>query len=184
MDAGSVMSTLIPTASGLPRDRRAATVSSRASRPRAMTATRAPSVGEDLGHGPSHPLAPAGHDRRRVSESQIHAGPPPSLRRAACRCPGVIGRTACSRRAVAPPWWPAVPPASPGGCPPAPPAPTSENLISRVVGTGAVSVRTQRRMMGPALCPAVSSQLATPGIFVGDDRAEDAVLVDRSPGAR
>ena len=42
-------------------------------------------------------------------------------------------------------------------------AATSENGTTLVVGIGAVSVRTQRRMTGPALCPAVSSQLATPG---------------------
>jgi hypothetical protein len=42
-------------------------------------------------------------------------------------------------------------------------ASTSPTGTTRVVGVGAVLVRTQRRMIGPLLCPAVSSQLATPG---------------------
>jgi hypothetical protein len=39
----------------------------------------------------------------------------------------------------------------------------SVNFTTRVDGTGADSVRTQRRITGPVLWPAVSSQLATPG---------------------
>ena len=55
---------------------------------------------------------------------------------------------------------------------------TSENVTTRVVGTGAVSVRTQRRMIGPALWPAVSSQLATPGSSWAMTVRSDAVVVD------
>ena len=106
MDAGSVMSTLMPTASGLPRDRRAATVSSRASRPRAMTATRAPSVARTSATARPIPLLPP------VTTAVASANPRSTsvhllrLRRAAVPGDaGVIGRTACSRRAGAPPWW-------------------------------------------------------------------------------
>jgi hypothetical protein len=40
---------------------------------------------------------------------------------------------------------------------------TSSTFTTRVFGTGAFSVRTQRNSIAPLLCPAVSSQLATPG---------------------
>src|SRR5262249_36765896 len=40
---------------------------------------------------------------------------------------------------------------------------TSSNLTTRAVGVGAVSVRTQRKIIAPLLCPAVSSQFAMPG---------------------
>src|SRR6185312_2203449 len=39
----------------------------------------------------------------------------------------------------------------------------SSKAMRRASGTGAVSVRTQRRIIAPLLKPAVSSQLATPG---------------------
>jgi hypothetical protein len=40
---------------------------------------------------------------------------------------------------------------------------TSSNFTTRELGTGAVSVRTQRNNIAPLLCPAESSQFATPG---------------------
>ena len=52
------MSTLMPTASGLPSARSDSTVSSSASRPRAMTATRAPSVAKTSATARPMPLLP------------------------------------------------------------------------------------------------------------------------------
>ena len=163
MEAGSVMSTLIPTASGLPRDSQGGDgVVEGVATPR-HDGDPGPVRGEHLGHGPSHPLAPTGHDRRRVSESQIHADPPPSFLSLPCPAPACHRQNrllTASRRASS------VARRSSGvtrrvaagtDCA------MSENGTRRVVGTGAVSVRTQRRMIGPALWPAVSSQLATPG---------------------
>jgi hypothetical protein len=37
------------------------------------------------------------------------------------------------------------------------------NRTTSTVGTGAVTVRTHRKMIAPSLWPAVSNQLATPG---------------------
>ena len=58
MESASVMSTLMPTASGLPAARKAVTVSSSASRPRAMTATRAPSPASTSATARPMPLLP------------------------------------------------------------------------------------------------------------------------------
>ena len=55
----------------------------------------------------------------------------------------------------------------------------SSNGTTRVVGIGAVSVRTQRRMIGPLLWPAVSSQFAIPGSSIAQHDAHQAVGIDR-----
>ena len=89
----------------------------------------------------------------------------------------VIGRTACSRRGGGRRWCRCRSSGVTRRVPAGSEAETSENGITRVVGTGAVSVRTQRKMTGPALCPAVSSQLAIPGSSRSDDGAHDPVVV-------
>ena len=54
----------------------------------------------------------------------------------------------------------------------------SSNFTTRAVGVGAVSVRTQRRIIAPLLCPAVSSQFATPGSRALMTTRSDPVGID------
>ena len=134
MDAGSVMSTLTPKASGLARSPMAATVSSRRPDPR-HDGDPGPVRGEDLRHRPSHALAPPGHDGRGVSEAQIHLVLPPSspLCRARTRCHRQ-NRLLTARRCAS-----SVARRSPGVIRRAPVgnvAPISENGMSRRPGDG------------------------------------------------